>query len=86
MFLLVFCGLVVASRGSLTQAEKDSMLAWHNKVRQETAEGRTVCSGGNCPSATNMIELQWDEAVAKVMYNVFTFICVKFFFFHTNFI
>ena len=53
------CGTTYA-RG-LTQKEKNWVLDYHNKLRSKVAMGYT-----SQPSASNMMELQWDNELAWV--------------------
>lgn len=46
--------------GVLSEADKAELLDDHNKFRSVTALGRT----GSQPGATNMLKLEWDEALA----------------------
>jgi len=55
-----FCGKVY-SRG-LTQKEKQDALDEHNRLRSQVATGR----GRGQPPAADMIELQWDDELARV--------------------
>ena len=45
--------------GSLTTAQKQTLLDMHNDVRNTVANGLYAGNSGNLPSARNMNELLW---------------------------
>lgn len=60
IFMICIALNVVNVSSALTDAEKSDVLDWHNTIRSETATGQsTACSGGNCPSASNMVKMNW---------------------------
>jgi len=59
-------GLVDAASGTLSQRDKDDILALHNKIRAETARGEYQGSSGSLPEASDMNYLLWSDALATV--------------------
>jgi len=51
----------LADNGVLTDSDQQELLDQHNTQRSVTALGNT----GDQPAATNMVQLQWDEYLAK---------------------
>ena len=56
----------LSNPATLSEADKQEILDYHNTVRSETALGIRPAVSGNQPVATNMNQLIWDTALAKV--------------------
>ena len=56
--------LSTGAEAGLSQADKDDIVALHNKVRAETARGEYTGKDGALPKATNMLKLKWSDALA----------------------
>lgn len=50
---------------AVTDADKDLVVKLHNEYRQKVATGRETLAGG-LPTASNMMEMVWDDELAAV--------------------
>ena len=55
-----------AASNSLSERDKQDIVALHNKVRSETARGQYQSKDGALPKAANMVKLKWSESLAFV--------------------